>query len=649
MAMVATTQTEHRSSTAAAGSRRIVLVITDERRGGELTTVFGHAPLDRHAPLFMADHEAALRILATARHDVALVDLRTNPERGVALIRRAAAAGSPTPMIALFGDDDPEIEVLAYAAGAADCLLVSLLNARHLARLISFARTEALAREELVRAQQGIAAIEEVGRALASDGPTPAALRLVTDVLVDRLGYELPSIYLGTREIVRLGAQRGYDEPIEMFTSDVGVVGRVMRTEALAFLPTTSGDPDYVSAQDNANAEISVPLVVDGDFLGVLNIESTSSRPLDTTDVRLVAAIADRLAVAIALGRERTAIADRAEMLGRLNAFSTRVGSTLDARDLHQRIVDEVQNVVPCAASALVLRDRASDAFLVVATRGGDPKSVGVTIDLDDGLSGQAIATGGVVDGPPVDTAALAQLYPDATDWSTVPSTAWAVSIALVVADEAVGALTLWRYAEAPFAELDREALNLVAVQVSLALANAQLHDAVAELAIRDGLTGLHNRRYFDEVFGLVIAGRARVDPGERRPLAAILFDLDEFGQLNKRHGHQVGDEVLRVFGRILRQRFRSSDIVARYGGEEFIVILEGATPDDVETLANDVRSALSAADVPSGEGLPLPITVSAGCAMLADADETGEALLAMADVGLTLAKRGGRNRVVRV
>ncbi|HEX7223124.1 MAG TPA: sensor domain-containing diguanylate cyclase, partial [Candidatus Limnocylindrales bacterium] len=270
-------------------------------------------------------------------------------------------------------------------------------------------------------------------------------------------------------------------------------------------------------------------------------------------------------------------------------------------------------------------------------------------IDLDDGLSGQAIATGGVVDGPPVDTAALAQLYPDATDWSTVPSTAWAVSIALIVADEPVGALTLWRYAEAPFAELDREALNLVAVQVSLALANAQLHDAVAELAIRDGLTGLHNRRYFDEVFGLVIAGRARVDPGERRPLAAILFDLDEFGQLNKRHGHQVGDEVLRVFGRILRQRFRSSDIVARYGGEEFIVILEGTTPDDVETLANDVRNALSAAEVHPAEGQPLPITVSAGCAMLADADETGEALLAMADVGLTLAKRGGRNRVVRV
>jgi diguanylate cyclase (GGDEF)-like protein len=131
--------------------------------------------------------------------------------------------------------------------------------------------------------------------------------------------------------------------------------------------------------------------------------------------------------------------------------------------------------------------------------------------------------------------------------------------------------------------------------------------------------------------------------------MTAILFDLDEFGQLNKRHGHRTGDEVLRRFSRVLRQRFRASDLVARYGGEEFIVILDRASLADAERLANEVREALMAESDTAPDGTILVTTVSAGCAMLTETDSTGEALLAMADIGLTLAKRGGRNRVVAV
>jgi diguanylate cyclase (GGDEF)-like protein len=131
--------------------------------------------------------------------------------------------------------------------------------------------------------------------------------------------------------------------------------------------------------------------------------------------------------------------------------------------------------------------------------------------------------------------------------------------------------------------------------------------------------------------------------------MAAILFDLDEFGKLNKLHGHQTGDEVLRRFSKVLRQRFRASDLVARYGGEEFMVILDRATPGDAERLANQIRDALVAETVIAPDGTAVVTTVSAGCAMLAETDSTGEALLAMADIGLMLAKRGGRNRVIAV
>ena len=77
--------------------------------------------------------------------------------------------------------------------------------------------------------------------------------------------------------------------------------------------------------------------------------------------------------------------------------------------------------------------------------------------------------------------------------------------------------------------------------------------------------------------------------------MAAVLFDLDNFGLFNKRHGHQTGDAVLRAFGSILSRRLRSSDLVARFGGEEFVVVLEGATRDAAVTIAEEILANLMA------------------------------------------------------
>ena len=127
------------------------------------------------------------------------------------------------------------------------------------------------------------------------------------------------------------------------------------------------------------------------------------------------------------------------------------------------------------------------------------------------------------------------------------------------------------------------------------------------------------------------------------------MFDLDQFGRLNKEHGHQAGDAVLRAFAGILVERFRSSDLVARYGGEEFVAILESATLDDARNVADGVRTSLAGRSINGPDGTALRATVSAGCSVLDDADPTREALLRAADVGLFMAKRAGRNKVVAV
>ena len=218
----------------------------------------------------------------------------------------------------------------------------------------------------------------------------------------------------------------------------------------------------------------------------------------------------------------------------------------------------------------------------------------------------------------------------------------------LVQDDRVIGAISVVRFdLGRPFTALEIETMEIVASQVATTLVNAGLHDQLAEAAIRDPLTGLWNRRQLGVGLGRLFAARDRMEPESRRPVAAILFDLDEFGQFNKRHGHATGDAVLRAFARILALRVRSSDLVARYGGEEFVAVLDGATIEEAARIADDIRRELEASAFVGADESDLRATVSAGCAALGPDVATFDSLLELADVGLQMAKRGGRNQVV--
>lgn len=173
----------------------------------------------------------------------------------------------------------------------------------------------------------------------------------------------------------------------------------------------------------------------------------------------------------------------------------------------------------------------------------------------------------------------------------------------------------------------------------------ATRNDALSNATHRDPLTRLHNRRFLERTLGRLVNRWQAVPPSQREPIAAIMFDLDNFGMVNKQHGHQAGDLVLRRFGEILQRRFRGSDLLARYGGEEFFVLLVGATGADAVRAAEEVRRSLAETTV-SLSGERFAVTVSAGCTELAEGMGVEE-LIAAADVGLALAKRAGRNSVV--
>ncbi len=184
--------------------------------------------------------------------------------------------------------------------------------------------------------------------------------------------------------------------------------------------------------------------------------------------------------------------------------------------------------------------------------------------------------------------------------------------------------------------------LVLVVVSIGAGRMTLLLHRsraAAEQRALSDAGTGLPNRRHAILHLDRAFAAAAR---GER--LTVVSFDLDSFKQVNDRHGHAIGDEVLATFARILAERTRKMNLSARVGGEEFLSILENAGPEGAVTFAEDVRTAMQAARFPFGS-----VTVSAGIASFEYGMGSPDALLSAADQALYQAKTRGRNQVAVV
>ena len=496
----------------------------------------------------------------------------------------------------------------------------------------------------LRRVEEALAAIDAVRIALADEGPTDRALREITAVLSERFGYTHVSIYLRDGELLRLGAQVGYADPPLAFDGTTGVIGQVLRTQRTVFLPDVSANPNYVAVDPSIRSEICAPLLAHGELLGVLNVESArDGRRLDEHDRTMIETIADRLASATALGRERKELATRAELLARLHDFAGVVSSTLEPDVFFDRFVGAVAGVLPVDIVVLTVLDQATGRYHVRAARGIDPAAVGAEIRPGEGVTGRAIRDRALVvdDNPQL-------AYPAAVAHLTRPDRFLAAGVPLIREGVVVGVLLVGRVDRAkPFSRLELDALGLLGSQAALAIANVFLHAEVAESAIRDPLTGLHNRRFFDVAVEHLVAARLREPAAERRALSAIVFDLDHFGRFNREHGHQAGDRVLQTFGAILGRRFRSSDLVCRFGGEEFVAVLDGSTLEDAVRIADEVRVSFREAGLVDDEGRPVRCTVSAGCATLDGDEPSAEGLLRAADVALFIAKRSGRDRVV--
>ena len=169
----------------------------------------------------------------------------------------------------------------------------------------------------------------------------------------------------------------------------------------------------------------------------------------------------------------------------------------------------------------------------------------------------------------------------------------------------------------------------------------AAYYEEIYRMAIFDGLTQIHNRRYFEEYAEREISRCRR----HERALSLLLFDVDKFKRINDRYGHLSGDYVLRTLAAEIAGRMRKEELFARYAGDEFVIVLPETTTEDASRFAEIVRKMIDEYDF-EFDGRKLPVTISVGVGAFTRDMVSPAQLVAAADAALYRAKERGRNQV---
>jgi diguanylate cyclase (GGDEF)-like protein len=529
-----------------------------------------------------------------------------------------------------------------YAIG----VIVTLLASTGMAVVVRVATdAEARATRLSARNRDRVDVLERVNRIVARfDGSQPVqnVIQAVVDDIAREFKVTLVSLYLptGRNQLTMVGVA-GYPAPFHVIDIGVGIIGRAAETQQTQFVADVLADPDYRAARDDVRSEVAAPVVHSGELLGVINFEGTVEHPIDASQVALAEMVVHALSAALRSARLDDERRDRLHAIERVLAVSRSLVADLDRPRMVASIVDAVAELL--GADVVALYSHQPDGtFRLEAGKGIPPQAIGMELNQNEGMGGRAIATRTRIEGLG-EVSAWPPEFLAERPGGTKPHAAMALPIEVGGATAAVLFITRIG-AESAFSELECGIADLLTAQIAIALQNADLHARVADSALRDPLTGLLNRRFFDEAVETAYANARRAGS----ELSLIVLDLDRFSAVNNEYGHAVGDAVLRRVAKAIRGATREGDVLVRYGGEEFVVIAPATDGDGAVAAAERIRAAVAASGAELVDGRDVQLTVSAGVASLVD-ETDGRGLFRAADSALLAAKRAGRDRVTKI
>ncbi|KQC13909.1 MAG: hypothetical protein APR63_06930 [Desulfuromonas sp. SDB] len=208
--------------------------------------------------------------------------------------------------------------------------------------------------------------------------------------------------------------------------------------------------------------------------------------------------------------------------------------------------------------------------------------------------------------------------------------------------EDTMGAVLLLSSYLNNFTHRDLELLDVFSILLGAALERSRLYEEKEKLAIKDGLTGLFNHRFLQEILDEEISRGQR----SNKPLSFIIIDLDHFKNVNDTYGHRAGDKVLKTIARFITDSVRKFDFVGRYGGEELALVLPDCTNRQALIVAEKIRSGIENLEIEVDQDKILTVTVSIGVSSYPLRAVNKEDLIEDADRSLYVAKQKGRNKI---
>jgi len=331
----------------------------------------------------------------------------------------------------------------------------------------------------------------------------------------------------------------------------------------------------------------------------------------------------------------------RLKDLGFLEEVTRKITSTLSLEEQLKIITRLISETLGYKEFSLMLLD-APLGLLRVHAAFGFPADKGVqemTFKLGEGVAGLVAQTGQsmLVHDTSSDSRYL-------NDKSRLPPRGSLLCVPMAANGQVLGVINVFKSQVDGFKKEEADLIENMAAQAALGISNARLFSETVEQALTDALTSTPNRRALDARLEMEVARATRYS----QPVSVLMVDVDHFKTYNDKHGHQMGDGVLREVAQTLCQMVRKTDTVARYGGEEFCLILPGQDGATAREVADKLRKAVRTRAFERGETQPGGcVTVSLGVATFPKDGQDVQTLVDAADGALYAAKRAGRDRVM--
>ena len=424
-------------------------------------------------------------------------------------------------------------------------------------------------------------------------------------------------------------ASQAGDAPLKL---GEGLCGAAAELKRPIYSPDVKKDRRYIQNIPSTRSELAIPMMVRDEILGVLDCQADQPAFFDNETIDLLTIFSTQASIALQNAQLYSREQRRRKQMEAIYAVARQTTSVLELDELLNELCRVILQSFSVDHVSVVLYE---NGHLVLSRERGSlhaRMAQGDRLPDSSGLCARALATGEpAIENDVRQAPGYIRGYDEAESEACLPLISFGEPLGVLVLDSArLGA----------FDPEDVLAMQSLADICATAIQNARHFERARSLANIDGLTGIYNRRYFEQRINEELERNTRYSG----TLALIMLDIDHFKRLNDEFGHLLGDEVLRQISTLFTQHLRKIDVVCRYGGEEFAILVPETGGSSAVAVAEKLRHIVESWSFP---GVPRPVTVSAGVATFPTDGRTRDELMKAADDALYAAKQQGRNRVV--